>query len=251
MKKLLSLLLCVFLLTATLAACGKDTESKNKENEEHDPDTVIVESQGAHEDSPTNATPSTDHYGDDGHDHGTVIVESQSAHEDSPTGAATPTDMVRYQVYTNTDQTYQLVFRDADGKVVAEFDQIAMHPSQEPIDAANGVYELGWASGSGANDYYCVYYNVKTGAVSQAFHAPRGCDGVRVAYGSEDQTKVIVQDVFDQDGYYKEHVLEGAYTKAETIILGGKLQADKKTVVISYVVDEKGEQHHVGISLYD
>ena len=250
MKKLLSLLLCVFLLTATLTACGKDTDSKNKEDKKHNSDAVIIESTSTQEGHHTHATPTTGHYEGDGHDHSHPTASSGAA--DAPT-ATTPeaAEKVKYQIYTNADKTYHLVFRDTAGKMIAEFDNIPKAPILETINTEQGIYALGWASGSGPNDFECVYYNVKTGNVSKQFHAPRGTDGVRIAYGSEDQTAIIVQDVFDAEDYYKEHFLKDAYTKAETIICGGRLQADKKTVVISYVVDEKGTVQHATISLYD
>ena len=112
------------------------------------------------------------HYEGDGHDHGTQNNTAQS------------TDKVKYQVYTNADNTHRLVFRDTAGKTVAEFNKIAVLKDRsiirEVVDETKGIYELGWPTGSGANEYECVYYNVKTGQVSQRFHAPLGTDGVRI-----------------------------------------------------------------------
>ena len=243
MKKLFSLLLCVFLLTAMLAACGDDTESKKKD----EPSLEDIESSLSSQVDALNSLNSSLHTtAPSMHGHPAITAPT---HNHPTTPAAD--DKVKYQLYTNADKTYRLVFRDTAGTVVAEFDKIPRQPFKEPINADKGIYELGWATGSGPSDFYCVYYSVKTGAVSQLFHAPRGTDGVRIAYGSEDQTKIIVKDVFPSGSYYKEHVLEGAYTGAEVIIRGGKLHADKKTVVISYVINEKGEQRHAAISLYD
>lgn len=179
------------------------------------------------------------HYEGDGHDHG-----------HSNTTGANANAKVKYQIYTNADKTYRLTFRDTAGKAVAEFNNIAKQPMKETVDADKGVYSLGWASGSGPNDFYCVYYNEKTGQVSDQFHAPRGTDGGRVAYGSEDQTKVIVQDLFSKSAYYKEYTLNAPSTTADNIIVGGKLQSDKKTVVISYV-DTDGKTRHANFKLYE
>ena len=178
------------------------------------------------------------HYEGDGHDHGTSSTDNSS-------------DKAKYQIYKNADNTYRVVFRDADGKTLKEENNIPKQPIPETLNADKGVYALSWATGDGPNDFITVYYNVLTGQVSDTFHAARGCDGVRVAYGSEDQTKIIVQDLFDKDAYYKEYTLENAYTKGDDIITGGKLQADNKTVVISYFSGEGDTTQHTTVNLYE
>ncbi|MBR2319890.1 MAG: hypothetical protein IKA50_03800 [Clostridia bacterium] len=185
---------------------------------------------------------SDEHYEGDGHDH---------SHDGNATGQSTNSDKVRYQLYTNADKTYRVVFRDANGKSVAEFDKIAKNPIKETIDANKGIYELGWATGDGPSDFECIYYNVKTGQVSEKFHAPRGTDGVRIAYGNEDETKIIVQDVFDKKNYYKEHALSNpSPNKNGYIIVGGTLKSDKKSVSISYYTEGQEDSQLVTIPLY-
>lgn len=231
MKKLLSLLLCVLLLTALLTACGDDRQAKDT-SQSHvpsQPDSVDETDRVL-----TSTVPSISTTPHSNHNHGTT------------TG-----DQVKYQIYTNADKTYRLVFRDIAGKMVAEFNNIAYHPVQEAIDAAKGIYELGWATGNGPSDFYCVYYNVHTGEVSQLFHAPRGTDGMRIAYGSEDQTKILVRDLFSSGSFYKEYPLENAYTQGEYIIIGSHLSADKKMVVVSYITDENGTTKRASIPLYE
>lgn len=225
MKKLIPLLLCLCLLTATLTACGEDSKKEDKKDSGK-PTVTTAQNDGTA--APT--TPSTSHAD---HDHGTTDGQ------------------VKYQLYTNADKTYRVVFLDANGKSVAEFDKLTKLPIKSVVNAEKGIYELGWATGNGPSDFCCVYYNVNTGAVSKLFRAPRGTDGVRIAYGSEDQTKIIVQDVFSSGSYYKEHPLEGAYTAAKDIIIGGNLQVDKKTVVIAYVTDAEGATQHTMIGLYE
>ena len=227
MKKLLSLLLCAGLLTVALASCA------------------AVKPVGEAEPKESEATTTADPHA--GHDHGTT-TDNGAGH--STTTAAPSTGRIKYQIYTNADQTFRLVIRDHKNAILFEADKLIRAPLRETIDEANGIYELGWATGSGATEYECVYYNDRLGLVSQQFHAPLGTDGTRIAYCSADQTKVIVQDLFDSKGYYKEHLLEGAYNRNGTIITGGKLQADKNTVLIAYYINEKGETRHMGIKLH-
>lgn len=188
------------------------------------------------------------HYEGDGHDHG--HYEGDGHNHGTPT--ANSSDKVSYRLYTNADSTYRVVFLDNSGKTVKEVSSAAKQPVKTALDADAGIYELSWATGQGPNDYESIYYNVKTGQVSEQFRATRGCDGVRVAYGSADQTKVIVQDVFDKNAYYHEHALENGVANADgDIIVGGKLREDKKTVVISYVSDAKGTTSHAIVKLYE
>ena len=193
-----------------------------------------------------------------GHNHGSELGDGHyegDGHDHSGTGSTADSDAkVKYQLYTNADKTSRLVFRDDAGRTIVEFDSLQIPEGKKPIvetvDADKGVYELGWATGNGANEFECVYYNVKTGQVSDKFIAPRGTDGVRVAYGSADQTKVVAQDRFDKDAYSKEYALEECYTGEGDVITGGRLQDDKKTVVISYK-DKDGASRHTIVKLYE
>lgn len=177
------------------------------------------------------------HYEGDGHNHGTAATANSNA-------------KVKYQLYTNADKTYRVVFRDAKGAILMEQDKIPNQPVREAVDADNGIYSAGWATGKGPNDYAHIYYNEKTGQVSETITAPRGTDGVRVAYGSADQKKVIVQDLFDKNAYYKEYELSGADTTADDIIMGGKLQSDKKSVTVAYLAVD-GKTRHITVKLYE
>ena len=184
------------------------------------------------------STDSGEHYEGDGHDHG------------GSSNTTSSNAKVKYQIYTNEDGTYNVVFRDGAGKELKKVEKIAKIPMREEVNTDKGVYALSWATDSGPNDYMSVYFNEKTGKVSNVIHAPRGTDGVRVAYGSEDQRKIIVESLFD-DQYRQEYTLPNAYTEADDIIIGGKLQVDNKTVVISYITDEKKTTSHLTVKLYE
>ena len=138
-----------------------------------------------------------EHYEGDGHDHGS------DGHTNS-----TSTDKVKYRYYTNEDKTYRVQVLNAGNKVLFEKDKLANVPFETKI--SDTIVELSWATGSGANDFEAIYWNKETGNISQLFWAPKGTDGVRIAYPSEDQTKVIVQDLFDKDSYCKEYELKNA-----------------------------------------
>lgn len=186
-----------------------------------------------------------------GHNHAVgEDCNASTANTNTTTNPDTDTAKVKYHVYTNADTTYHLVIRDSKNAILFEADKLPKIPVRSAVNEEAGVYELGWATGTGANDFECVYYNEQTGQVSQQFHAPRGTDGVRIVYGSEDQTKAIAQDLFDETVYRKEYTLEGAYSKDGTIIIGGSLQSDNKTVVVSYYINAEGQTHRAYVDMY-
>lgn len=193
----------------------------------------------------------------DGHDHShdsSSVGDPHAGHNHNHNNSSAA--KVRYQIYNTANNTYRLAILNAQGNVVFEKGNLERAPMKETVDEAKGIYSLSWAlykdpAKNGPNDFETIYYNEKTGAVSQLFVAPRACDGVRVAYGSTNQTKVIVQDVFNKKVYYKEYPLPNPYTKGKDIIVGGRLHDNKKTAVISYITNEKGQTGHLSVKLYE
>lgn len=176
-----------------------------------------------------------------GHNH--AAGEGSDHNEESETG------VLNYRVYTNADKTYRVAVVNTKNEVLFEQDKLYNAPVKE--DVSEEIFTLGWATGNGANDFAHVFCNKKTGAVSQEFVAPRGYDGVRVAYPNKDQTKIVVQDIFNKDTYYKEYALADAFRKDGDIVAGGKLQSDKKSVIVSYFTDEEGTIRQTVIHLYE
>ena len=223
MKKLLSLFLGALLLTATLAGCGDDTKKEDKSPDvSSQPKTSATQS----ELPSTQATQTTQTTPDDVASH----------------------DLI-YTFYTNEDNTYRVQVLDANNNVLFEKDKLSNRPIKAEIN--DTITELAWATGNGPSDFEAVYWDKKAGKLTQVFLAPRGTDGVRIAYTSADETKIIVQDLFDKSVYYKEHKLENATKKNGNIISGGRLHENNKTVIISYHSSDADTPTHITISLYD
>lgn len=190
------------------------------------------------------------HYEGDGHNHGAEGEHYEGdGHDHGSDGHSTSTDKVKYRYYTNEDKTYRVQVLNDKNQVVFEKDKLTNVPIKKDLN--DTIVELGWATGSGANDFDAIYWNKKTGEVTELFWAPRGTDGVRIAYPSEDQTKVIVQDLFDKNAYYKEYTLENATEQSGNIIVGGKLNESNKTVLISYNSSKSETTVHLTVKLYD
>ena len=190
------------------------------------------------------------HYEGDGHNHGAEGEHYEGdGHDHGSDSHSTSTDKVKYRYYTNEDKTYRVQVLNDKNQVVFEKDKLTNVPIKKDLN--DTIVELGWATGSGANDFDAIYWNKKTGEVTELFWAPRGTDGVRIAYPSEDQTKVIVQDLFDKNAYYKEYALENATEQSGNIIVGGKLNESNKTVLISYNSSKSETTAHLTVKLYD
>ena len=218
-------LLCAVALIGGIVLAGKLRDSSNEHYE------------GDGHNHGTSSDSGEEHYEGDGHDHGT----NSSTSSDS-------TDKTKFRYYTNADKTYRVQVLN-NNKVVFEKDKLANIPMKKDIN--DSIAELSWATGKGPNDFEAIYWNKQTGKVTQLFWAPRGTDGVRIAYGSEDQTKVVVQDLFDKTAYCKEHALKAPETdKNGDIIVGGRLHENKKTVIISYNSTETESTAHATIELY-
>lgn len=188
------------------------------------------------------------HYDGDGHDHGTPSTK--------PTTAANPNAKVTIdKPVANGDGTYRLTVRDEKGSPLFSKDKFYGALSNQPMDKDAGIYELCWCTidkdHSTANTYESLYYNEKTGAISEVFYAPKASDGYRVAYPSSDQTKIIVQDIFDKNVYYKEYVLEGAVAKNGEIITSSfkAINESSNRATITYYVAE-GKTKTVQIPVY-
>ena len=170
-----------------------------------------------------------------------------SANDGHNHGATTANGALNYRVYTNADKTYTLSVVDANNKELFKQDNLVNAPLKDEV--TDDIFSLGWATGTGPNDFVHIFCNNKTGAVSREFVAPRGFDGVRIAYPNEDQTKIIVENIFN-DKYHKEYDLENAHSKNGDVIVGGKLRTDKKTVLVTYYGDDEGNTVQSLIQLY-
>ena len=179
------------------------------------------------------------HYEGDGHDHGTA---STAGHSHGST--------LRYQSYVNADKTYSYAIYNSKGAELVKKDKLTYEGKKLAVTGdLTEVYfqtaKSGFASGES------IFCDEKNERVSEAFHGVLGCDGTRVAYCSEDDTKVIVQDLFDKEAYYKEYDLPNVYKNGTQTITNGQLSADKKTVNVTYTVNEEKGTASRAIKLYE
>lgn len=189
-----------------------------------------------------------EHTEDDGHDHSSGATNNNNSSHGQDNPSQIDTGVLNYRVYTNADQTFRVTVVDKNNKVLFQKDKTHRVPVAEKV--TDTIFTISWATGDGPNDFESIFCNKETGAVSALFYAPRGYDGRRVAYSSDDQTVIIVQDIFNKSNYLKHYTLKGAYTEGDYIIRNGKLAEDNK-VQVTYVVNKNNGTHTVSIPLYD
>lgn len=150
------------------------------------------------------------------------------------------------------DNTFTLTIKDHDGTVLLTKTGLKQKALAEQV--SDTVFSLGWATGTGANDYEMVYCSRMTCQVSEVFVSPFACDGVRVVLpqgNNKDGYSVLIRDVFDSKGYSKTYPLTDAYTKGDqAVVFGGKLVGNGQATV-SYLVGPNREHRIVQFDLYE
>ena len=157
---------------------------------------------------------------------------------------------LKYQATTGSDGTYGFVVQDHDGTELYSRTGLKYPPLKE--GASDTVFSVSWATGTGPNDYVSVYFDRVHCRVSDLITAPVASDGTRVVYpvSKDGGCYVVVQDLFGDEKYTKEHHLTDAYTGGTYTVMGGKL-VDGTRASVSYLVSENGEHRIVEFDLYE
>lgn len=202
---------------------------------------------GCNSDTPATDTPAAEAPAEEGH-------ESHEGHNHDTPAAEGHTHVAQvsgnYRIEKAQDGTYTVTVTDKNGKALRTEKNLKNAPIVEKI--TDEVYSIGWATGTGPNDYKCLYGNSAKYLASEVFTSPLGCDGKRVAYphAEKDGYAVTVQDVFDKAAYSRTHLLEDAYVGGDYTVAGGKLRQDG-TVNVAYVINKEGRTRSAVIPLYD
>lgn len=197
-------------------------------------------------------TTATDEHGHPIGSHDTVPTDAHG----HPAGShgSTDTSALRFQPYTNTDGTYGFAVYNSKNVLLTKQDKLPYAPYQDTEDSSgySVIYcktaaptEGGYTSG------LSIYCDEKNQRVSDALHGVLATDGTRVAYCSEDDTTVIVQDLFDKNAYCKEYPLPNVVKNGNQTVKHARLSADSKTVMVTYTIDEEGLTANHSIKLYE
>ena len=195
-------------------------------------------------------------HGDEGNttatdEHGHPIGSHDTAPTDAhghPAGSHGST--LRYQSYANADKTYSYAIYNSKGAELLKKDKLTFEGKK--LSTTGDLTEVYFqTAASGFTSGESVFCDEKNERVSEAFHGVLGRDGTRVAYCSDDDTKVIVQDIFDKKSYYKEYPLNDVVNNGYSTVQNATLSQDKKSVSVTYTIDEEGGTRRATIYLHE
>ena len=185
-----------------------------------------------------------------GHDHAEdqTTNNGHSANDGHGHGSS-PDSKLRYQLY-RSNGTFTYAIYNADNKLLMKKEGLELEPVKMTAD--NGLTQVYFRSKkTGFTVGETVYGDEKNGRISDAFHGEIGSDGVHVAYCSDDDTTIIVQDLFDKNAYYMEYPLISPYTGGEQIIKNGSYKTDTQIVSVSYLANDGSETRTMTVPMYE
>ena len=191
-----------------------------------------------------------------GHENDTVVTDEHGHAADTHNtttgnnGSTSSTGKLRYQLYTDSKAgTHGIGIYNSKNQLLLEQKGMPKAPVRQKEGDLTVVYFA--QSLNGFTNGLSIYCDEQGERVSAAFHGVIGTDGVRVAYCSDDDTTIIVQDLFDKNAYYKEYKLANVYQNGTQTIKGGRVDTTKKVATVTYVCDEEGNTMTQQIKLYE
>ena len=142
-----------------------------------------------------------------------------------------------YTVIDNGDSTYTYEIRDNKGNMLLYESLCMSEPHIEML--SDNLLSCMIQSGTGAISRYTFYVNVETGAVSKSFNCVYDEYNGRIAYFLylNSNHYMVVQDIFDNEVFYKEFELPGDYYCVEAVV-SCEFSEDGKTLELVCKVGE-------------
>lgn len=151
--------------------------------------------------------------------------------------AAEPKDDTFYTLSQNEDQTYSYKIFDQKGDVLFGDDHCAKQPQiGKPSDH---VYSVTVQAGTGLSTNWAVFCDVENSKVSEVFHYVLMAQGDYVIYATREneQTSIVVQNIFDKAAYCQAYPLSGCSAVAGDVVLGAE-PTGEETAVVTYLTGD-------------
>lgn len=160
--------------------------------------------------------------------------------------AKDPAKQAAYGVFQNEDQTYSYKIFDQKGDVLFGDDHCAKQPQiGKPADH---IYSITVQAGTGLSTNWAVFCDVENSRVSETFHYVLMAQGDYVIYVAREneQTSIVVENIFDKAAYCKAYPLSGCSAVAGDVVLGAE-PAGESAAVITYLTGEDYTQSKLTI----
>ncbi len=148
-----------------------------------------------------------------------------------------PAKQAAYSVVQNEDQTYSYKIFDQKGNVLFGDDRCAQEPRIEKV--TDRVYSVTVQAGSGLSTNWAVFCDAKNSRVSEPFHYVLMAQGDYVIYVAREneQTSIVVENIFDKAAYCKAYPLSGCSDVAGDVVLGAQ-PAGEGTAEVTYLTGD-------------
>lgn len=132
-----------------------------------------------------------------------------------------------YQITDNEDYTYDYVVKDKKNNILISNEGISRKPEINVINEY--LLSVSVQAGTGLSTRWTIYCDVLNGSVSETYYSVLGEYGENVVYVSYDNGtyRIVIQNIFNRELFYKETVLEDASPVAEP--------------VVSFAIEDNGE----------
>ena len=133
-----------------------------------------------------------------------------------------PAKQAAYTVSQNEDQTYSYKIFDRKGNVLFGDDRCAQEPRIEKV--TDRVYSVTVQAGTGLATNWAVFCDMESRRVSETFHYVLMAQGDYVIYVAREneQTSIVVENIFDKAAYCKAYPLSGCSAVAGDVVLGAQ-----------------------------
>ena len=140
--------------------------------------------------------------------------------------AKEPAKQAAYSVFQNEDQTYSYKIFDQKGDVLFGDDHCAQEPRIEKV--TDHVYSVTVQAGTGLSTNWAVFCDAENSRVSEPFHYVLMAQGDYVIYVTREneQTSIVVENIFDKAAYCQAYPLSGCSAVAGDVVLGAEPKGD-------------------------
>lgn len=149
-------------------------------------------------------------------------------------------------VTQNSDLTYSCEIKNSEGKVIHTLDEIPKEPEIGRI--SDYVVKVSSQSGTGLSTRWTQYFNVLTGEKSDIFYYVlcENGDKVLTADYEDGRGRIIVQDIFDKDAFYKVCTITAPCAAADFV---RDVQVSYYSTAVITCVNSEGEEFLIAVDI--
>lgn len=153
-----------------------------------------------------------------------------------------------YTLINNGDFTYSYTLKDQNGNVLFEKQNTSRLP--KTVQAAPAVFGIVTQTGTGLSTNWAVYCDVENSLVSEYFYYVLGAIDNYVVYADymDGEHFIVIQDMFDGEGYYTKIKLKNVSSVAADFALGCRFD-EEGNAIVTYLTGEDYTETEITITI--